>query len=161
MLQMPCLGWGAFLENDERYPRGYGRQILCTKIEKVCLANGEDRGVGMDPKTMERILDTFFRSKETGMGTGLGLASVYGIVKAHGVYIDVDSEKGQGSIFSIFVAAYAGRPEAAVKVAEQIIEGRGVPSCLSTMGRWSWISVPRCSGDWAITSSKPRGQRSM
>jgi PAS domain S-box-containing protein len=62
-----------------------------------------DTGSGMDDATKARLFEPFFTTKAVGMGTGLGLASVFGSIKNHHGYIDVDSEKNRGSIFSIFL----------------------------------------------------------
>ncbi len=84
-----------------------------------------DTGIGMDKETMERIFDPFFTTKEMGRGTGLGLASAYGIIKGHGGYVDVDSKKGQGSTFSIYLPASERRAHEAVKTAERLTKGTG------------------------------------
>ncbi|MEE8396783.1 MAG: response regulator, partial [bacterium] len=89
----------------------------------------QDTGAGMDQETLARIFEPFYTTKEGGTGSGLGLASTYGIVKNHEGIITVDSEVGKGTTFAIYLPAGDKEVEKILEVFE-VEERRGTGTIL-------------------------------
>jgi two-component system cell cycle sensor histidine kinase/response regulator CckA len=114
-----------FLKTTNVTHKDMGDKPYDVKPGDYVLLTVRDTGSGMDKKTMERIFDPFFTTKGMGRGTGLGLAYVYGIIKAHGGYVDAGSQEGHGTTFSIYLPASEKKVRGEKEKAAEVLMGTG------------------------------------
>lgn len=94
--------------NDKEIP-----VMVTTEVCQFVELTVRDTGVGINPSVLHRLFEPFYTSKEKGKGTGLGLSMVYGVVKNHGGFIEIDSEPGEGATFMVYLPV-CDQPEEAL-----------------------------------------------
>jgi two-component system, cell cycle sensor histidine kinase and response regulator CckA len=104
------------------HPGGRAGSFVCLSVI--------DTGCGIEPENLPRIFEPFFTTKEVGKGTGLGLATVYGIVKQHEGWIEVATELNAGTTFRVFLPASDEPAASADEASSEISAGRGTETIL-------------------------------
>jgi two-component system, cell cycle sensor histidine kinase and response regulator CckA len=168
---MPSGGKVTIETANVRLDESYRRQHATARPGDYVLLAFSDTGIGMDRETLSHAFEPFFTTKEMGKGTGLGLATVHGIVEQNGGFVNVYSEPGQGTTFKIYLprAVEAGAPDAeiaepldyvgagTVLVAEdEELVRRITVALVQSLG---YEVVAACSGDEAIELCKAGAPR--
>ena len=177
LLNLFVNAWQAMPEGGELYLETNNHVMSQEDIRPLHATAGRyvrftvtDTGVGMERQTMERIFEPFFTTKDMGRGTGLGLASAYGIVKNHGGFINVYSEPGTGATFSVYLPATdkavvteKKAPESMVKGTESILlvddEGMIIEVGTKMLTRFGYKVITARSGGEALEIYRAEHER--
>jgi CheY-like chemotaxis protein len=120
---MPA-GGDIYLRTENVVPAYEYLQSLDIQAGRYVKISVTDTGIGMDEETRARIFEPFFTTKEMGRGTGLGLATVYGIIRGHHGFIDVSSEPGHGACFMVYLPASDHEVLDEAPMEETIVSGK-------------------------------------
>jgi signal transduction histidine kinase/ActR/RegA family two-component response regulator len=130
LLNLYVNAWQAMPDGGDLYLQTANHSLGAPDAAAVDLPAGEyvkvtvtDTGTGMDPRTRERIFEPFFTTKQMGRGTGLGLASAYGILKNHGGNVSVTSAEGQGSTFELLLPVSGKRVRQSPELPPGLVRG--------------------------------------
>ncbi|MBN1103326.1 MAG: PAS domain S-box protein [Deltaproteobacteria bacterium] len=128
---------------NKSFDESYSRRHEGAVPGEYVLLGVSDTGAGMSPEVMEHVFDPFFTTKELGRGTGLGLATVYGIVKQNNGFINVYSEQGLGTTIKIYLPRFEGETVGAAEKADERKLPEGTETLLLAEDEASLLNVAR------------------
>jgi len=130
LLNLYVNAWHAMPEGGELFIETQNLTLSEYEVRAYGIAPGRfvrisvtDIGIGMDEAVLKRVFDPFFTTRQMGRGTGLGLASAYGIIRNHNGVINVYSEKGEGSTFNVYLPATAKEIRETAEPSRSILNG--------------------------------------